>query len=187
MPLIRRNVTKIGESGSKISGDVTLVEGSNVTISRSGQNITFAASGGGGSGATQQSINQTGHGFSVGNAISFHSGSYVKADASDISKLGFLIVTAVADANNFTAAQAGYYTTFSSLTADQYYFVDASTPGTLTTTEPDFPDYSNPVLHAVSTTAGWILPFRPSLRGQLVDGGTFTGTDDGSIDGGSFV
>lgn len=183
--VITPNVTQIGETGDQVSGSVLLVEGSNMTITRSGQSITFASSGGGSS-ATQQSFTQAAHGFSVGNAISFHSGAYIKADSTDISKLGFLIVTAVAGANDFTAAQAGYYTTFSGLTADQYYFVDAATPGALTVTEPSFPNYSNPVLHAVSTTAAWILPFRPSLDGSIIDGGIFGETYDDTADGGTW-
>lgn len=52
MPLFRRNVSSIGEAGDKVSGDVTLVEGSNVTITRSGQNIEIAATGSGGPATT---------------------------------------------------------------------------------------------------------------------------------------
>lgn len=184
---ITPGVVRIGESGDKISGDVTLVQGANVTITRSGQSITIASSGGGGgSSTTEQDITQTSHGFAVGDAISFDSGSYVKADASDITKLGFLVVTAVAGVDDFTAAQAGYYNVFSGLTADTYYFVDPTTPGTWTATEPTGTDYSNPIFHAVSTTGGWILPFRPSGSTGIVDGGSFTGSGTDTLDGGAF-
>jgi hypothetical protein len=48
MPYFIAGVTEIGEAGDKVDGSVTLVEGSNVTITRSGQSITIASSGGGG-------------------------------------------------------------------------------------------------------------------------------------------
>lgn len=48
MPLFRRNVTTFAESGGTLlSGDVTISEGSNITITQSGQDLSIAASGGG--------------------------------------------------------------------------------------------------------------------------------------------
>lgn len=48
MPYFIAGVSEIGEAGDKVDGSVTLVEGTNVTITRSGQSITIASSGGGG-------------------------------------------------------------------------------------------------------------------------------------------
>lgn len=196
MPLVTTpNVSQIGESGDQTSGNVILAEGTNITITRSGQTITFASSGGSGSGdSVQKSISQTTHGFSVGDAISFDTGAYVKADASNITKLGIGIVTTVTDANTFTLTQSGFASGLSGLTADQYYFVSASTPGLLTATEPTIPNYSNPLLMAITTTTGWVFPFRPSIPSSGafpydVDGGSYsdvTGTTNTSYDGGSY-
>lgn len=47
MPVTKRDVSSISKSGSaKLKGDVTLSEGSNVTITQSGQDIEIASSGG---------------------------------------------------------------------------------------------------------------------------------------------
>lgn len=48
MPVVRRDVTSLSKSGSaKLKGDVTLSEGTGVTLTQSGQDISIAASGGG--------------------------------------------------------------------------------------------------------------------------------------------
>ena len=56
MPLQRRNVHSVAKSGSTpLSGDVTLTGGTNVTLTQSGNDISIAAAGGGGTGATNLS------------------------------------------------------------------------------------------------------------------------------------
>lgn len=53
MPLQRRDVTSLSKTGSaKLKGDVTLSEGTNVTITQAGNDLTITASGGGGGGGT---------------------------------------------------------------------------------------------------------------------------------------
>ena len=86
--------------------------------------------------------------------------NYVKAQADDTATLGLFVVSAVADANTFTATFSGKIT-LSSLTAGEYYFVSNSTAGAYVATEPTS-GYSNPILFALSTTEAVVLPFRPS-------------------------
>jgi hypothetical protein len=126
--------------------------------------LTISPVTGTGSGdSVKKTFTQTAHGLSVQNAVGTDSsGNWIKADASDIAKLGIGIVSAVADANTVEVTFEGYISGLSGLTADQYYFVSSSTPGSLTTTEPSNPNYSNPLLLALSTTTGVVLPFRPS-------------------------
>lgn len=51
MGLFRRLVTSISKAGdTKLKGDVTLSEGSNITLTRTGNNIEVSASGSGGAG-----------------------------------------------------------------------------------------------------------------------------------------
>jgi hypothetical protein len=50
MPVIRQGVRSIAKSGSTgLTGAVTLSQGSNITLTQSGNDISIAASGGGGS------------------------------------------------------------------------------------------------------------------------------------------
>ena len=123
--------------------------------------LTFAdASGGGGSGeSVSWSVTQSSHGLAVGDVIYNNGTNYVKAQANATGTLGIFVVSAVADANTFTATFSGKIT-LSSLTAGQYYFVSTSSAGDFTATEPTS-GYSNPILFALSTTEAVVLPYRP--------------------------
>lgn len=113
--------------------------------------------------ALTQDINQTAHGFAVADVIYFTGSAWAKAKSNDNTKLGVGIVTAVADADNFTITVAGFVTGLSGLTAGQYYFVSDATAGLLTSTEPTSTNsYSNPILLAQTTTTGLVLPWRAS-------------------------
>lgn len=115
------------------------------------------------SAATALDVNQTSHGFSVGQAIYYNGTTWALAKANAASTLGLGIVSAVADANDFTVAFAGSISGLAGLTAGQYYYVSDSVAGALTSTEPSAAgSYSNPILFALSTTSGIVLPFRPS-------------------------
>ena len=143
---------------------LTLVAGSNMTISTnaSGDSITFASSGGGGGGSGENvswSVTQSSHNLAVGDVIYYNGTNYVKAQANATGTLGIFVVSAVANANTFTATFSGKIT-LSSLTAGQYYFVSTTSAGDFTSTEPTS-GYSNPILFALSTTEAVVLPYRP--------------------------
>ena len=70
-------VTSIGESGDTATGDVVLAEGANMTISRSGQTITLASSGGGTDGGTWGS---------VGDTVELRDGSHATFEAATLAK-----------------------------------------------------------------------------------------------------
>lgn len=111
------------------------------------------------------SVAQTGHGFSVLDAIRHNGTQWVKAKADSTSTLGTHIVTAVADANNFTAGFAGKFTiTGHGLTPAHYYFVSITTAGLLVIDEPTS-GASNPLVFVQDANTIWVLPWRPSLLG----------------------
>ena len=61
------------------------------------------------------SVTQTSHGLAVGDVIYNNGTNYVKAQANATGTLGLFVVSAVADANTFTATFSGKIT-LSSLT-----------------------------------------------------------------------
>jgi len=112
----------------------SIVSGSGVTVTNTAGAITIAASGGGGS-AMSRSIAQTGHGLAVQDVVRFDGTNYVKAKADSASTSDVVgVVSAVADADNFTLVIGGYVTTFSGLTSGSVYFLSDTTSGLLTTT-----------------------------------------------------
>ena len=100
--------------------------------------------------------------FTVGQAVYFSGSNWALAEASDASTLGVAIVGSPTS-SSFLAYFYGYIAGLSGLVAGQYYYVSDAVPGALTTTEPtNTASYSNPVLLALSTSDGIILPFRPN-------------------------
>jgi hypothetical protein len=92
------------------------------------------------------SVNQTTHGFSVGHTIQYNGTSWATADRDADATVADAIVSAVADANNFTALMVGKVTLTTGqwdsrtsdsggLTAGEYYWL-SSTAGGLTKTQP---------------------------------------------------
>lgn len=100
--------------------------------------------------STSFSVTQAGHGFSVGNAIrSTGANTYSKAQANSVANAEVVgIVTVVTDANNFTFVAQGIITTgVPAQTAGTVMFLDPSTAGALTSTEPSSSgQISKPVL-----------------------------------------
>ena len=174
---ITAGVTSVAKNGSTaITGAVTLTGGTGITLTESGQDITIAATGGGGGSALTDSIAQTSHGLAVGNVVRFDGTNYVKAKAdtaADAEVVG--IVSAVADANNFTLTTGGRITGLSGLVAGDVYFLDPVTAGALTTTEPTTVGFvTKPLLIADSTTSGYLFNF----RGEVIFSGS-TGSGGG--------
>lgn len=126
---------------------------------------TLEGAGGGGSAdAVTKSITQAGHGLIVGDWIRLSSGDYVEAQANSAANAEVVgVVSAVADVDNFTLTVAGRVTGLSGLTAGTVYYLDASTAGAITATEPTGANVSKPVLTADSTTSGWVLQMRGTI------------------------
>jgi hypothetical protein len=120
--------------------------------------VSSAAAGGG----MTKAINQTTHGFAVGDVPYYTGSAYAKAktDADSTSEaLG--VVSAVADANNFTLTMGGYISGLSGLTAGTTYYVSDATAGLLTATQPTTVGHiSKPMLVADSTTSGYVINMR---------------------------
>ena len=110
-------------------------------------------------------VTQASHGFTQGKAVYFNGTVWALADASDGTKLALGLVGDVAT-NTFNFYYSGVIGGLTGLTANRYYFVDPSTPGALTLTDPlsggTVGQFSNPVLYSLSTTVGLVLPFRPA-------------------------
>lgn len=117
-----------------------------------------ASDGGGASSGLTKTITQA-NTFAVGNVVYFNGLTYKLAKADNADTLGLWIVSA-ANGTEFTIQQAGYMSGFTGLVAGQYYFLSSNTAGALTVVEPT--EYSNPIVFAVSSTEGWVLPFRPN-------------------------
>lgn len=141
----------------------------------------------GGSGTNfSASISQSSHGLAVGDVVRLNSGNYVKAQADSAGNAEVVgIVSAVADANNFTLNFGGRVTGLSGLTAGAVYFLSDSTAGALTSTPPaDNGEIVKPLLIAYSTSAGYFFNMRGSTSSDAV-AYTVGGTDVAVADGGT--
>lgn len=122
------------------------------------------AGGGGAADAVTKDISQATHGLSVGDWVRLSGGSYVEAQANSAAAAEVVgVVSAVADVDNFTLQVAGRVTGLSGLTANAVHYLDASTAGAITATEPTGSNVSKPVLIADSTTSGWVLQMRGTI------------------------
>ena len=157
--------------------DVTLTNPTNGQVikydSASGEWVNDNESGGGGGSGklVEISVNQTGHSFSVQNAIYFDGTDWQLAQADSAATVGTAIVTQVADSNNFNLCIAGEVDGLSGLTSGAWYFVSDATAGLLTTTESGI--NSNPIMFATSTTTAIVMP----LRASTVDTSTVGSTE----------
>lgn len=114
-------------------------------------------------------VNQAGHGFSVSDVLKCtgaNTYALAQADSSANAEVAG-IVTAVADTDNFTLSIGGQITGLSGLTAGAVYFLDPSTAGDYTATEPTTNgQISKPLFIADTTTTGiWL-----NMRGIVVGG-----------------
>lgn len=111
------------------------------------------------------SVNQTGHGFSVGDAIYWDGTEYALAQADDADTLAFAIVISVEDVNNFTLGANGFFTvTGHGFTEDEYLYLSPDTAGLLTPTVPiAIGEYSNPLIYVVDANTLLVLPYRPTV------------------------
>jgi hypothetical protein len=127
---------------------------------------------GGAGGSVAYTVSQTGHGFAVGNMLIYNGTAYVlaKADTPDNAEV-VGVVSAVADANNFTFSTIGEIPVYTGLTAGATYFLSDTTAGAITLTEPTTVGHiSKPVGVALSTTT---LIFN-NWRGEIVGASSST-------------
>lgn len=130
--------------------------------------------GGGGSGTDfTQAIEQVGHGLAVADVVRLDGADYVLAQAdSAINAEVVGIVTAVADADNFSILFGGWTDVLSGLTAGATYFLDPASAGALTATEPTAEgEVSKPLLVADTTTSGYFFNMRGLVLGAAGTGG----------------
>ena len=169
----------VQEEGSSLSTAATTLNfvGSGVTASGSGATKTITISGGGSSTGNTTDVTQSSHGFAAKDAIRHNGSSWVKAQADDNSTLALGIVTAVADSNNFTIAQAGRFTISShGLTVGQWYYLSSSSAGGLTATEPAI---SQPIVYVESANVIFVYPYRPT--NILLDGSSGVTPGDNTV------
>jgi len=102
-----------------------------------------------GGGGAELSITQA-NSFTVGQAIYFNGTNWVTARADSLSTVAMGIVKS-RTASNFIVTLLGEVTT-TGLVAGSLYYLDATTAGALTTTQPSAPNFSQPVGMALSTT-----------------------------------
>lgn len=117
----------------------------------------------GGSGEVlERDIAQVAHGFAVGDIVYLNTTTYTLAIATSAAASEAVgIVSAVADADNFTLCYGGHVTGLSGLTAGEVYFLSASSAGDLTTTPPStVGQYVKPLLIADTTTSGYFFNMR---------------------------
>ncbi len=127
--------------------------------------------GGGGSESTEHDVNQTSHGFSVGDVVRISGATtYTEAQADSATNAEVAgVVSAVAGANDFTLTTAGYITGLSGLTANTLYYLDPSSAGAVTSTEPTTTgQISKPIYYAESTTTAVLLTQRGIEVGTAV-------------------
>ena len=143
----------------------------------------------GNSGGNLQTIYQSSHSLTVGQVLKRLGNPDDKyalacADTPENAEVAG-IVQLVVDGNHFVLATPGFAMDLPTMVDGTVYFLSASTPGAITTTEPDTSLYvSKPVLLAVGTTTGLILNTR---------GATLAGVPSNndiiplSVDGGGLV
>ena len=80
-----------------------------------------------------ETVNQTAHGFAVGDAIKHNGTNFIKAQADSVLNAGVIgVVSAVADVDNFTYQFSGILTS-GSWTNGTEYFLSTSTAGSIVT------------------------------------------------------
>ena len=107
-------------------------------------------------------INQTSHGFDVGDALYSTSGSFALAiaDTSNPGKAEVLgVVSKVLDADNFDITYEGRISGLSGLTSGAVYFLSPLVPGMLTTSKPSGLTIAKPVMVAINDTEAVVVNY----------------------------
>ncbi len=156
-------------SGASGSGNpyVELTVGSGLQIVANELSTTGGAGGGD---ALTQDINQSSHGFSVGDVLDHNGTIFILADRDDEATSDVMgIVSVNTDTNNFEITYAGRITTLTGLTIGSQYYLD-STAGGFTATEPAIGNIIAPIFYALTATTAIVNVQRPI---QVTESGTF--------------
>jgi len=130
-----------------------------LTSNGAGAAPAFAATAAGDS--NKESINQTTHGFTVGDILKFDSGVFADAQADTAANAEAVgIVESITDVDNFIIVYGGRISGLSGLTVNTVHFLSEATAALLTTTEPSGTDISKPMLLATSATSGIVMNMR---------------------------
>lgn len=162
---------KVEDEGISLSTAVTKINfaGAGVTATEPVSDEILVTIPGGSTGESlETAVNQTTHGFAVGNVLYHNGTSYALADASAIATAEVVgIVSAVADVDNFTLTTGGRITGLSGLTAGEAHFL-SETAGAITATAPTtIGAIVKPILVADSATTGYVF----NMRGDLITAG----------------
>lgn len=112
-------------------------------------------------------VNQSTVGLTVENVMRvLASGTYTKALADTLPNSRAVgIITEIADANTFVLQTQGFSDKFIAKTPAVQYYLSATVPGLLTSTEPTTNgQVSKPMFQALTATSGYILNQRPMLQ-----------------------
>lgn len=142
--------------------DSTIPPTNGQTLGFDGTNFVPVTSSGGLNSNTSLSVNQTSHGFVVGDVIRISGGTYIKSQADSAANSEVTgIVSEVIDVDNFIITNSGYITGLSGLIANEAYFLNPTVEGTMTITNPSvIGQISKPVFFSDSTTSGWVQIYR---------------------------
>jgi len=169
-----KNIKKADGSTDPAAGDIPTdkdtwarYDGTNFRL------IEFGSGAGGSTETVTKDIAQGSHGFVVGDVLKQIAGVYSKAQADTADNAEVIgIVSAVADAGNFTLQMNGYISGLSGLTASETHFLSPTVAGALTATKPTtIGQIDKPLLDADTTSSG----FFNNMRGLEV-----TATGDAS-------
>ena len=146
-------------TGDLVEGEIAINTADKKLYVRDNAN-TIIEIGGGGSGGSTTEVTQSSHGLAVKDGIRHNGTAWVKAVASGGTTLALGVVVEVANSNTFTVAQSGRFElTSHGLTVGQWYYLDATTAGALTATEPGI---SQPLVYVESSSHVFVYPYRPT-------------------------
>lgn len=142
---------------------------SGLFVEMRGELVQSGGSGGGNGAALLDPIQQTAHGFTVGDILRYDGTGWVWSQANlDANSEVYGMVSVVVDPDNFIITTSGYVTGLVGLTPGTTYFLSAVTPGRMTPTEPTGDgEISKPIFLSTSPTSGLFT----DMRGELIASG----------------
>lgn len=152
LPTIVNNVAKFADTAGTVQNSGISVDAAGNMTQTAAPLIAYGSQ-------SKIQVAQAGHGLAAGNVVYLNGANYAAAIASGAATAETVgIVTAVADANNFTLQFGGLVTeALVGLVAGTVYFLDPAVAGGLTAVRPVVPgQVAKPFLIARSATSGFI-------------------------------